>query len=133
MDSFTYFLKESDLEAPHHHLHHAESLRILEWGRLQLLKAHGIDYQDYLSRGIFLVIVSIQVSYKRELFSGQITVRCSSPVAQGKSLSLKQEILNHKGKLAIEAEIALAFLSRESGRAIEPPAEFLNAFRREKS
>lgn len=117
----------NDIEAPYNHVHHAHSLRFLERGRVEYLRSRGIEYDSYLSRGLFLVITSIEIQYKRELLPGLITVTCATPIIDGKEITIPQTILNHKGKLAIEAEVRLTFMSQESRRSIEPESDFLRA------
>lgn len=128
MFSITLQLTPSDIEPLYNHVHHAHSLRFLERSRLACLEAVGVPNEGLIARNLFLVITDIQVVYKRELTTGEITVTCENPRIEGKRILLDQKILNPRSKVAIEAVVASAFLSGETRRSIVPPDFFTERF-----
>lgn len=110
------------------HVHHADALRLLERARMSFLNAIGYSQEAMYQRGIFLVIASISVQYKRELKAGTLEVFCENPRIDGRSVLVDQRIINEKGKLAVVATIESMMLDTAIGRAIIPPPDFAQAF-----
>ncbi len=121
-------IDEKWINSEYQHVHHADIVRLLEMARLAYLKKIGFSQESFFEKGIFLVIESIAVKYKREIKRGKILVNCSEPKVDGKALLLTQNILNEKGKLAVEARVSSMMLDAAKGRSIYPPPEFLAAF-----
>lgn len=48
--------------------HHASYIPWLEIGRTELLRESGVSYRELEAVGVFLVIVKLEVSYKRPAF-----------------------------------------------------------------
>lgn len=53
------------------HVNNAVYLNYLEHGRHEALKNIGLDFADFVSRGIHLVIIRVEADYKRSLKSGE--------------------------------------------------------------
>ena len=121
---------ESDLQNDYKHVHHARSLFYLEQARLALLEAIGLSSDSYIKRGLFWVVVSISVDYKREIKGRDIIVTCENALVQEKVLVLDQRIFNERGKLAVEGTVHLMLLSQETGRSTPIPQEFEKAIAR---
>ena len=49
---------------PMGYLHHSVYLQYLEMGRIELLRAAGFSYADLERRGIFFVVVKVDIRYK---------------------------------------------------------------------
>ena len=128
MQSFNYSIPEDLIQSRYQHLHHAEALKFLEKGRLDLLDKIGFPNSSLMSRDIFLVITEISVRYKRELFAGDITVECQRTYLEGRDLVIEQRILNSKGKVAIEALVKSCCMSGTLRRAVTIPEDLLAAF-----
>ena len=124
---FVLSVPSSDIESVYRHVHHAQTLRYLELGRLELLKSIGVPNESLTSRGLFLVITSLNVQYKREVFAGEIRVTVENARVSEKALLLDQKLYNDRGKLAVEATVELKCLSSATKRAVEPPVELLKA------
>ena len=126
--TFEAEISEQGLLAPYFHVHHADIIRLLEQGRLELLKAIGKPLEEFLDQGIFWVISSIQIDYKREVKAGRIKIFCDAVELNGKLLVVKQSIFNDRDKLAVQATVTLALFSSAHKRSIGIPADVLTAF-----
>lgn len=118
---------EDDIEPIYNHVHHAQSLCYLEMGRLRLLLQLGIPNETLIAQGLYLVITSLAVRYKREVQKGAIRVTCEDPRVEGRVIVIDQKLYNHRGKLAVEARIEIMCLLRETSRAVDPPAFLCDA------
>ena len=114
---------------PYHHVHHADVLRFLERARLAFLREVGFPNDDFLAKGLFLVITGLEVKYKRELLPGLIRVTCERPCIHGKIVTIEQRIINAKGKTAVEARVDSQFLDGVLRRGVSPPQDFAAVFR----
>jgi acyl-CoA thioesterase FadM len=121
-------ISEQGLLAPYFHVHHADIIRLLEDGRLELLKAISQPLESFLSQGIFWVITAIQIEYKREVKAGKIKVCCDAVELNGKLLVVKQSIFNDRNKQAVAASISLALFSAAQKRSITIPTDVLASF-----
>jgi YbgC/YbaW family acyl-CoA thioester hydrolase len=119
MHQFEYKIEESQIESGYGHLHHADALKLLEKARLDLLVAIGFPNQHLIEQGLLLVITNIEVIYKRELFAGPIEVNCSDFKIDARKILMKQQILNHKGKVAVEGLVGSCFMSAAARRSLE--------------
>ncbi|NLF26019.1 MAG: acyl-CoA thioesterase [Deltaproteobacteria bacterium] len=113
---------------PYNHVHHATVLSFLESARVEFLKYVGFPNDEFLAKGLFMVITGITVRYKREVVVGQIRVTCENPRIQGKLVLIEQRIFNSKGKVALEALVESQFLDKSAGRAVKVPDDFRAAF-----
>jgi YbgC/YbaW family acyl-CoA thioester hydrolase len=113
------------LDATYQHVHHAKCLELLEKGRIAYLDSVGCSHAQMLERGDALVIVSINAQYKRELKLGKVEVLCLDITVDKRRVYMKQAIRNARGKIVMEAQIGLAFMSLTSRRAVDPPADFM--------
>lgn len=119
---------KSWITSKYNHVHHGRSLSLLEEGRLALLRSIGAPNDQLLEAGLALVITKIDVEYKREIKEGRYTVTCHSGVLTNREILLKQEVLNERGKVALQATVTSMFMSVESRRGLEIPAEFREKF-----
>ena len=100
----------------------------LEHVRHEYLKSIGIDFQEYTSRGIHLVVTRAEIDYKRPLRSGD-NFMVSLKLRQESKLRFVfyQSIrLLPEQKLAVQAKITGVALDKK-GRPHVPP-EFLPIF-----
>ena len=124
-----YEVTESDVEKTYRHVHHAASIKLLEWARLELLKKIGFPSEALIERDLYPVVTSVRVYYRREILMGPITVTCDSCTHFDRCFTMKQRILNHKGKVAIEAEVDWLMMGGKSRRTEAPPADFMAALK----
>ena len=110
-------ISSEDVIPPYNHVHHAKILEYLEQARVEYLDHIGFPLDDYLKRGIFIVLINLNVEYKREVLQGAFKVTCQDAKLEKKSLIVTQRVINPKGKLAVEAEVTLKFVCSERKRA----------------
>ena len=127
MYQFQYTVGEKDLQPIYNHVHHADTLRLLECARLSFMTEIGSPSEELISKGIFPVITRIDVVYKREIVSGPIIVTCEKLFVDGKAFRMQQRVINHRGKTAVEAMVESMFMSGESKRAVAVPKGIVDA------
>lgn len=128
MYQYNYLIGDNDIDDEYSHVHHARALHFLEAARLQFLRDIGCSNDFLISKGIFSVLASLTIKYKRELLRGAIQVTCENFRLQGKSLYVTQKIFNERGKEAIWAELELKFMDGSSRRAIAVPRPIARLF-----
>ena len=127
MFSIQYEIKDSDVANSYRHLHHTDSIKLLERARCDCLLQAGLPLEDLVARDILIVVASLNVQYLRELKAGLITVTCECTGIAERIMSFNQTILNQRGKLAIKAELGLCCVSAKERRAIAAPEYLLKA------
>jgi acyl-CoA thioester hydrolase len=111
------------------HVHHATTLRLLERARLAHVESIGYSNDRLLESGVFLVISSLEVRYKRELLLGdELEVTCENCFHDRKLVRVEQRIIKPRGRVAVEATIDMVCMSGETRRAMAPPEDFIAAF-----
>lgn len=130
MFEIDYDVGDSDLVERYDHVHHAHCLRLLELARLRYLEAIGFPNDALMDKGLFLVITSITIDYKREILRGPHRITCEEPLLDGKAVILRQRVINGRGKDAVTATVSSMFMSAETRRAIQTPDDFAAAFLR---
>lgn len=128
MFSITWEVGSPDIEPVYNHVHHAHSIRLMEEARRRYLEALGCPLESFIEQGLFLVITNIEVSYRREVLRGPVTITVEEPRISGRRVSVSQRIINARGKDAVLAAVHFAFMSGETKRAVEPPPEFSRIF-----
>jgi acyl-CoA thioester hydrolase len=113
-----------NLEEVYQHVHHAESLKFLEAGRVSFLERVGSSMESLISSGLYPVVRAINVQYLREVKAGEVLVKTSISEVTDRSVVFAQELFNERGKLAIEASVVCMFLNKELKRAVEVPLTF---------
>ncbi|GEM_PF-6566003 len=113
-----------NLEEVYQHVHHAESLKFLEAGRVSFLKMAGSSMESLIASGIYPVVRAIEVDYLREIKTGEILVKTCIKDVSERSVVFEQELFNERGKMAIKASVVCMFLYKELGRAGEVPITF---------
>ena len=84
--------------------------------------------EKLLAEGKALVITKLNATYKREVKRGTVTATCDRAEVLGRVLIIYQTLLNERGKPAVELVIESVFMDTETRRAMELPADFLQAF-----
>jgi len=121
-------IDESWITSKYNHVHHGRSLFLLEDCRLELLRSIGTPNDQLLKAGLALVITNISVDYKREIREGRVTITCHSGLLTGREIVLKQEIINERGKIAVQASVTSMFMSVETRRGLDIPEDFGEKF-----
>ena len=91
--------------------HHASYVPWLEIGRTELLRATGVSYRTLESHGVFLVIVKLDVRYRRPIrYDDVVEVRTS--VVGGSRVKIEHEyelvVVERDGEVKEEAVAAAA-------------------------
>lgn len=128
MHSLTFDIPTDWIEPVYEHVHHGQYFRIFEQGRLSLLRAIGFPNEELLAQGKALVITRVEACYKREVKGGQVTVTCEEPSLAGRTLVVRQKILNERGKVAVEAVVESMFMDMTTRRGMDVPKDFTEAF-----
>lgn len=94
-------------------LHHANYLTYLEVGRTELLRANGYSYREVEAGGLFLVVVRINVRYRKPArYDDLLRLRTRTTQAWGAKIEHAYELMRGEDLLA-EAESTLACVDRE--------------------
>jgi acyl-CoA thioester hydrolase len=94
-------------------LHHANYLTYFEMGRTELLRANGRSYRDVEADGVFMVIVKIDVRYKRPArYDDVLTLRTTT--TRVTAAKIEHEYLLSRGDETIaEGSSTLACVDRQ--------------------
>ena len=129
MYQMQYEVKESDIQPVYCHVNHARIVTFMETARLGMLESIGFPNDRLIEMGFASVIVRLEIDYKRAVKQGPVTFTCEDMRVEGKTLLLRQRIINDRGKDAVVAEAQLKFLSPTLKRAVPPPPEFCEALK----
>jgi len=131
MSVFTIEHKVEDdkLVPDYFHVHHADSLRMMEDARIKFLESRGLPLDSLIKNQIFLVITSVSVVFKREIKKGTYLITCENLNIKSKTLCVNQKILNEQEKVAVEAQMEFKCLSGKTKRAVYPPEELVSVWK----
>ncbi len=106
--------------------------RALEWfecGRSELMRAMGVPYTTMEARGVFLPVVEAHLTYHGRAQYDDLMEMTTSAVFEGRArLRCNVSIVHAETRAPITSGYTIhAFISPE-GRAIRPPAWFIQAF-----
>ena len=127
MFSIELLVGEDLVHHSYDHVHHARILDLLEQARGALLASIGFPNEQLMAQGKVIVVTRIDVSYRREVKAGPITVTCEDPHYTNRTISVTQRILNNAGKLAVEGHVDMMFMDMVARRGREAPEDFLAA------
>ena len=130
MKKFTQSLKVRSYELDFQgHVNYAVYLNYMEYARVAALEQVGLRFEDYIKKGIYIVIVEVNIKYLAPATLGdelEITLEGINPGRT--SATFKQEIFNNKtGKKIVEAELVGVFINKE-GKPIPIDNEFKSTF-----
>ncbi len=94
-----YQIPASLVEESYQHVHHADSLKLLELCRLKYMESISYPNERLISEGLFLVVSSLEAAYKRELRDEEVAITCERPSVNGKALVLHQRILKARNRV----------------------------------
>lgn len=72
-------------------VHHASYIPWLEMGRTELLRDAGVSYAELEAAGVFLVIVKLEVSYKRPAYYDDLVEVRTRVVGPGSRVKIRHE------------------------------------------
>lgn len=125
---YTFSVPVEILDKEYNHLHHAESIKFLEKGRLKYIEERGIPNSYFIKQDLFLVLTKIDLVFLREVKAGEIKVCCFNPRIFNKDIILEQELYNERGKKALTATVYLQFMSGKTKRGVLPGEDFKSRF-----
>jgi acyl-CoA thioesterase FadM len=119
---------DDDWIAPvYDHVHHGRAMSLLERGREGLLERIGFPNAQLLQEGKVIVVTRVDVAYRRELKRGVVRVTCEESSCDGRTMKIRQKILNERGKVAVEGVVELMFMDAGTKRGMNPPEDFIRA------
>lgn len=130
MVAITVEIDDNWITPVYEHVHHGRCLSLFEEARLELLRVIGFPNEQLIQEGKVLVITKVSAEYKREVKRGAVQVTCDKVELRDRSLVIHQRILNHLGKVAVEATVESMFMNAQSRLGMYPPEDFREAFLR---
>lgn len=130
MKKFTQSLKVRSYELDSQgHVNYAVYLNYLEYARVSVLEQVGLRFDDYIKRGMYIVIVEVKMKYLAPATLGdELEITLEGKEIGRTSATFKQEIFNKKtGKKVLDAELAGVFINKE-GKPIPIDEAFRRAF-----
>lgn len=106
------------------HLNHAKPVEYLQWGRWEWLEARGLSHDRLAELGVVLVVVNINLDYRRECRSGEkLAVVTRLEKVGEKSVTFRQQIIKPDGSAAVEGSVVLVAIDPATRRSRPlPPA-----------
>ena len=113
-------------------LWHGAYVAWLEEARVEALAAAGVDYAELSGQGLELMVVRLELQYRRALKHGErVALRSWLGPEEGVRIPFHTALYGGDGGLAAEACVTLALVDRERGRLKrQMPAELADAFAR---
>ena len=106
------------------HVNNANYLNYLEFGRYELLKDIGFDYQKAVNAGFGVFIARVEIDYKIPALTDDDLVIKTWPVKRGAvSGVLAQKITRGEDTIA-EAKVTWAFVDAKTGMPVRVPKEW---------
>lgn len=119
-------IAEDMINNPYRHVHHADTVKILEHGRLKLLEHLGIPNTEFMfEQGFPIVVVDLNVRYRRELKPGVVTVSVDTCAIESRLIKMSQRIILDGGEDAVVAKVVCVCISPQTTKSISPPREFI--------
>lgn len=110
------------------HVNNATFLNYCEFARVEFLNAMGFDLQTLMKSGFLLLIVKIEIEYKKPAYAGdelEITVKW---IERGRTSSVfLQEIYNVDGRLMISARVTWVVTDLK-GKPLSIPLSIINGY-----
>ena len=80
-----------------------------------------------MEQGLFLVIVNLSITYKRELLQEPLVITCENFRSRGRELLMDQRIFKEGRKIAVEAVVSSMFMNGLTKRAVSIPQNFASS------
>ena len=109
-------------------VHHGNYPLYLELARIEWFRKISISYKKMEQDGIALLVVSLNVNYKKTIeYDDIITVKTMLKKTPTASLEFEYEILNDLGQILSTATVVLVFVDLKTNKPTRPPKYFLDA------
>ena len=112
------------------HVNHAVYLNYLEYARIQYLKDAGIPFDSFIKDGIYIVIVNMNINYRKSAkMYDELEIIGEIKKSGYSSITMHQKIV-HSGtkELICDAEGTYVFVDAKTEKAIPIPDRFIKAF-----
>jgi YbgC/YbaW family acyl-CoA thioester hydrolase len=109
------------------HVHHGRILSLFELSRAALAESIGFPNEQLMQAGKVLVVTRVEVDYKREVRLGIFEVTCDSVSMDGRTMRIRQRVINKNQKVAVEAQVSLMFMDAVARRGMAIPEDFAQA------
>jgi acyl-CoA thioester hydrolase len=103
------------------HVNNANYLNYLEYGRYELLKDIGFDYQKAVGAGYGIFIARIEIDYKKPAFPDDSLEINSRPVKKGAVSGVIAQEIWRKDDLLVKANVTWAFVDSRGVPVKIPP------------
>jgi acyl-CoA thioester hydrolase len=102
-------------------MHHSNYLKCYETTRWEFFRSIGIAYTEIENEGIILPVVNASVKFIRPAFYDQeITISAHIRSFKGARIVFEYQALNETGELINEAQITVACVKKNTGKACFP-------------
>jgi len=106
------------------HVNNAKYLEYFEWARFDWICQVGLTLDELQRRQLMPVVVNININYRKELrMLEQVQIRSFAVRAGDKSFVVRQELYNHKGELACDADFTMVMIDARERRAVPLPSD----------
>ncbi|MBK7710908.1 MAG: acyl-CoA thioesterase [Bacteroidales bacterium] len=103
------------------YMHHSNYFKCYETSRWELFRSIGIPYTKIEEEGIIFPVINASVKFIKPAFYDQeITVKTQIRSFKGARIVFEYQALNETGELINEAQITVAFVRKNTGKACFP-------------
>lgn len=103
-------------------MHHSNYLKCFETARWELFRAIGIPYCEIEKTGIIMPVIDVSVKYiKPVCYDQEIVINTIIKKYSGARIIFGYEITNYEGQILNKAEVSVACVKKNTGRACFPP------------
>ena len=106
------------------HVNNANYLNYLEFGRYELLKDIGFDYQKAVEAGFGVFIARVEIDYKIPAVTDDELVIKTWPVKRGAVSGVLAQKITRGEDIIVEAKVTWAFVDAKTGMPVRVPKEW---------
>lgn len=100
-----------------------------EVARVEMLRSLGLPYKLLEDKGIILPVSEFSIQYKKPAFYDDVlTIKTVIRKRPSVRIYFDYETFNENGELLNTASVTLVFVSKETGKPINPTEEFNKVF-----
>lgn len=108
-------------------MHHSNYVKYYETARWEAMRDLGLRYKEMEEKGIYMPVISMSFDFIKPAFYDDLltvkTIIRELPIAR---IKFEYELFNQSGELINKAEIALAFIMKDTLKPCLPPEYFTN-------
>lgn len=113
------------------HVNNARYVEYLQWGRWEWFDAKGLSNDRLKELGCVLVVVNLNLNYRKECGPGdRLTVRTWPEKIGEKSFTLRQEIRQEDGSIALDGLVTMVAISQSTRKSCPLPDDLRRALSR---